>query len=90
MDTETTSPTATPGRTDVPPDTFAIHVADEQISVWQYCVTISDPSGNWNAVETFALDDEPRLSLEYAKPAAPTENGYWMYSREYSCELNCE
>ena len=90
MDTETTSPTATPERTDVPPDTFAIHVTDEQVSVWQYRVSISSPGGDWNAVETLELGDEPRLSLEYAKPVAPTEDGYWMYSREYSCELDCE
>jgi hypothetical protein len=90
MDVETTSPTTSPERTDVPPDTFAMHVTDEQIGVWQYCVTVSSPDGEWNAVETLALGDEPRLSLEYAKLVAPTDDGYWMYSREYSCELDCE
>lgn len=90
MDTETTSPTATPDRTDVPPETFAIHVTDEQISVWQHHVTISSPDGEWTAVETLPLGDSVRLSLEYAKPVAPTEDGYWMYSRSYSCELDCE
>jgi len=90
MGTETTSPTATPDRTDVPPETFAIHVIDEQIDVWQYCITISSPDGEWDAVETLELDDEPRLSLKYARPVAATEDGYWMYSREYSCEKDCE
>jgi hypothetical protein len=66
MDTETTSPTTTPERTNVPPATFAIRVTDEQISVRQYRVTVSSPDGEWNTVETLALGDESRLSLEYA------------------------
>jgi len=90
MKTETTAPTALPERTDVSPETFAIRATDERVSVWQYCITISNPDGEWSAVETFGPGDEPRLSLPYAEPAAPTEDGYWVYSREYSCKLECE
>jgi len=90
MYTGTTSPTTPPERTDVPPATFAIHVTDEQISVWQYRVTVSSPDGEWNAVETLTLDNEPRLLLEYANRWHRSKMDTGYKARITALNLECE
>ncbi|MEF8843155.1 MAG: hypothetical protein V5A62_16270 [Haloarculaceae archaeon] len=90
MSSEATVPNETPNQTDAIPDTYAIYVDDEQIHLWQYRVEVFEPDGQWYFVETLDRDNDPELSLEYATPMAPTAGGYWIYSRSYDCELDCE
>jgi len=90
MSSEAPLPNDTPNQTDVIPDTYAIRVDDEQIQVWQYRIDVSEPDGQWRFVETLDLDNDPELSLAYATPMAPSADGYWIYSRSYDCELDCE
>lgn len=79
-----------PDRSEVIPDSYAVYVTDRQIHVWQYLVTVSAPDGEWNFVETLDHDDDPRLSVSYATLTPPTDDGYWIYSTSYDCELDCE
>jgi hypothetical protein len=91
MSSESTTPNVSPSRSDVIPDTYALYVDDNRIYVWQYRVTVSEPDGTWYFVESLDRgDDAPRLSLEYATPMAPTADGYWIYSRSYDCEIDCD
>jgi hypothetical protein len=90
MSSDATTPDDTPDQTDVIPDSYAIHVMDEQIHVWQYRIDVAEPAGQWRFVETLDRTDGPKLSLEYASPMAPATDGYWIYSRSYDCELDCE
>ena len=79
-----------PERSDVIAGSFAIHSNERRISVWQYHVDISAPDGEWRFVETFDHGEDPKLSLEHATLTAPSEGGYWIYSKSYDCELDCE
>jgi hypothetical protein len=90
MSSDATTPDDTPNQTDVIPDSYGIHVMDEQIHVWQYRIGVTEPAGQWRFVETLDRTDDPKLSLEYASPMAPATDGYWIYSRSYDCELDCE
>jgi hypothetical protein len=91
MSSEPAAPDATPARSDAIPDTYAIYVDEEHIHVWQYRVTVSEPDGTWQFVESLdRSDDTPSLSLEYATPMAPAADGYWIYSKSYNCEIDCE
>jgi hypothetical protein len=90
MSSETSVPNVSPKRSDVISETYAIYVDDTYVHVWQYRVTVSEPDGKWYFVETLDRDDDPRLSLEYATPMSPTAEGYWIYSKSYDCELDCE
>lgn len=90
MSTESTAPKVSPNRSDIIPETYAIYVNDQHVHVWQYRVSISEPDGEWNFVETLDRDDEPELSLEYTTPMPPSSDGYWLYSKTYNCELDCE
>lgn len=90
MSSETTVPNVSPDRNDVISDTYAIYVDDEHIDVWQYRINVSEPDGEWYFVETLDRDNDPKLSLEYAALTSPTEDGYWIYSKSYDCELDCE
>jgi hypothetical protein len=82
-------PSTEPPRTDVAPESYAVNVSDERISVWQYRVTPSARDGTWAFVEAFDRVDGPSLSLEYARFTAPADDGYWVYSRSYDCRLDC-
>ncbi|MFD1684893.1 hypothetical protein [Halobellus litoreus] len=90
METSATAPDPTPERADVIPDSYAVHVGAERIDVWQYRITISDPDGAWHFVETLDREKDPKLSMDQASPMPPTAAGYWIYSRTYDCELDCE
>lgn len=86
----TESPATEPPRTNVIPGSYAINVTDEYVHAWEYRVNASAQDGEWHFLETLDRADEPRLSLEYASLASPAEAGYWIYSRSYDCELDCE
>jgi len=88
MDVDTT-PGPTPDRTDVLPESYAVHVTDERIAVWQYRVGIDDPDGTWAFVERLDTAADPKLSLDQARPMPPTDGGYWIYGGSYDCELDC-
>lgn len=79
-----------PERGDVIAGSFAIHSNERRIGVWQYQVDISAPDGEWRFVETFDHDDDPKRTLGHATLTAPSEGGYWMYSKFYDCKLDCE
>ncbi|WP_018256115.1 hypothetical protein [Halomicrobium katesii] len=83
------SPAVEPPRTDAVPESYAVAVADEQIHVWQYQPTVANPDGDWQFVESLDRDGDPQLSLEYAEFAFDGEDGHWVYSRSYDCELDC-
>jgi hypothetical protein len=90
MEASTIQPEVTPERSDAIPDSYAVYVESQHIYVWQYRVNVSSPDGEWYFVETLDRDDNPKLSMEHATPMAPTADGYWIYSRSYDCELDCE
>ena len=79
-----------PPRTDIQHETFAIRVTDEDVIVWQYCITLAAPDGEWQLVETLNQDKAPRLSLDYATVQAPEDDGYWIYSKSYDCAMDCD
>ncbi|WP_311172117.1 hypothetical protein [Halobellus ordinarius] len=85
-----TTPEPTPTRNDVIPDSYAVYVDPGRIYVWQYRVNISEPDGQWYFVETLDRDNDPKLSMDHASLMPPTGDGYWIYSRTYDCELDCE
>ena len=89
MATEASYPEPTPERTDAIPESYAVYVTTEWINVWQYRVNLSEPEGAWYFVESLDRANDPKLSLDHATPTAPTPEGYWIYSRTYSCELDC-
>lgn len=80
----------TPERSDVMAGSYAIHSDEQRIEVWEYRVDISAPDGEWHFMETFDHEKEPKLTLEYATLTSPVEDGYWVYSKSYDCELACE
>ncbi len=90
MVSSTTPPGSTPDRNDVIADSYAIRVDERRISVWQYRVDISAPDGEWRFMEMFDHDEDPKLTVEHATLTSPTKEGYWIYSRSYDCELDCE
>jgi hypothetical protein len=90
MASSTTPPESTPNRNDVIADSYAIHVDERRISVWQYRIGISAPDGEWRFVEMFDYDEDPKLTVERATLTSPTKEGYWIYSRFYDCHLDCE
>lgn len=66
MAVESSSPeSVSPPRTDIQHETFAIHVTDAYVTVWQYRITMAAPDGQWQLVETLEQDNAPRLSLEW-------------------------
>ncbi|QAU11917.1 hypothetical protein EKH57_03670 [Halorubrum sp. BOL3-1] len=79
-----------PERSDAVPDSYAIHVDDRGVDVWQYRVDVRDPDGSWRFVETHDTKDDLRVSLGFATPTPPTDEGYWVYSRTYDCETDCK
>jgi|GEM_PF-1749919 len=83
------APTAKPPREDAIPETYAVRVTDTDIHVWEYRATVADPEGDWQFVETLDRADDPHLSLEYAELSPGTEEGHWVYSRTYDCEIDC-
>jgi len=85
-----TAPNVSPNRDDVRPDTYAVYVDDDDIHVFQYRVTISDREGAWYFVETLNHENDPRLSLDLATPMSPSKGGYWIYSKTYDCQLDCD
>lgn len=82
-------PVPDPPREDAIPGTYAVRVTENAIHVWEYRVTVADPDGDWQFVETLDRGDDPRLSIEYAELSPGTEDGHWVYSRTYDCELDC-
>jgi hypothetical protein len=90
MAAETDPPEPTPPRTDVIPESYAIYVTADWVYVWEYRVNISEPDGKWDFVERLDQATEPKLSMDHASPMPPESEGYWIYSRTYECELDCE
>ncbi len=90
MEAKPDHPEPTPNRTDVIPESYAVYVTAEWVHVWQYRITVSEPDGEWYFAETLDRDNDPKLSLDHASPMPPTPEGYWIYSRTYNCELDCE
>ena len=89
MSTDTTRERPAPDRDDAVPDSYALHVDDRGIDVWQYRVDLEQPDGAWRFVETHDAEDDLRASLEFAALTPPSGGGYWVYSRTYDCELDC-
>ena len=89
MASSPTQPTRTPPTEQAIPDSYAIFIDTDQIHVWQYQVTLDAPDGDWHYLETLSQADRPRISIEYATVEAPTTDGYWIYRKTYSCELDC-
>ena len=79
-----------PDRDNAVPDSYAIHVNDRSVDVWQYRVDVNEPDGSWRFLETHDAEDDLRVSLDFATLAAPTSEGYWVYSRTYDCETDCQ
>ena len=90
MAVKSDAPEPTPARTDVIPESYAVYVTAERVCVWQYRVTLSERDGTWQFVETLDRDNDPKLALSHATPMPPGPEGYWVYSRTYDCELDCE
>ncbi|MUW14042.1 hypothetical protein GJ633_04735 [Halorubrum sp. CBA1125] len=90
MDDNVTEREPSPDRQVAVPESYAIHVDDERITVWQYRVDITDPDGDWQFVEHLDRGDDPKLAMDYATLMPPTGNGYWIYSKSYDCELDCD
>lgn len=80
----------TPPRDEVVPDHYAIRVTDEWLQVWQYRDRGLDPGGEWHHVQTLLPDEDTRLSVEWARPESPTDDGYWVYCRSYECQRGCD
>jgi hypothetical protein len=90
MGENTTPPELSPPRDEAIPESYALYVDTDQISVWQYRVSIADPDGKWRFVEKLGRQNNPRLTLEDATLKPPTAEGYWIYGRSYDCRLDCE
>ncbi|MGQ4556138.1 hypothetical protein [Halobellus sp. GM3] len=86
--TETRSPT--PPREDVIPGSYAVHVGEDRVHVWEFRVTASDRDGAWSHCEMLAHESGPFLSLEYAEFTPAGDEGYWVYCRSYECNFDCE
>jgi len=89
MAADTTRAKQTPKRDAAVPDSYAIHVDDRGVDVWQYRVDLDEPGGGWRFVESHDAEDDLRMSLELAMLTPPSENGYWVYSGTYDCETDC-
>lgn len=90
MASSTAPPNLAPPKDEALPKSYAVHVGADQIHVWQYQVTLSEQGGEWTFHETLPRESKPRLSLQYAELQAPTDNGYWVFSKAYKCALECE
>lgn len=90
MEVDTSHPKPEPARSDVIPKSYAVYVTTARIHVWQYRATIAEPDGAWHFVETLDRANDPKLSMDHASPMPATPDGYWIYSRTYDCELDCE
>jgi hypothetical protein len=86
MDDELTRTRPAPNRDRAIPDSYAIHVDDRSIDVWQYRVDVGEPDGRWRLVEAHDPEGDLRVSVDLA----PTGDGYWVYSRTYDCDTNCK
>ncbi|MEF8827481.1 MAG: hypothetical protein V5A31_08220 [Haloferacaceae archaeon] len=86
----TTQPGPRPDRSEAIAGSYAIHVTDQGVRVWQYRVDVAAPGGRWRFVETLAHDADPTLALERTTLTPPSADGYWVYSTSYDCELDCE
>jgi len=90
MTTDSQTPNVSPTRDAARPESYAVHVDADRITVFQYQVTLADPDGEWTHVETLRRDADPRLALDQAEPMAPDEDGYWIYTKTYDCQLHCD
>ncbi|ERH02761.1 MAG: hypothetical protein J07HN6_00801 [Halonotius sp. J07HN6] len=90
MSSESQPPATRPPRTDVLPESYALRVTDDEVRVWQYNPTISEPEGEWQAIETIDQANAPRFTLDYATLATPDGDGYWIYSKSYDCAMDCD
>ena len=89
MSTDTSPERPAPDRDDAVPDSYALHVDDRGVDVWQYRVDLEQPDGGWRFIETHDAEDDLRVSLEFAALTPPSGDGYWVYSRTYDCEIEC-
>jgi hypothetical protein len=89
MSENTIQPELSPPRDEAIPESYALYVDTDQISVWQYRASITAPDGQWHFVEKLGRENDPRLTLEVATLKPPTADGYWIYSRSYDCRLDC-
>jgi hypothetical protein len=89
MDGKTTQPGPRPDPSEAIAGSYAIHVSDRRVTVWQYRVDIAAPGGRWRFVEALDHDADPTLALEHATLTRPSADGYWVYSTSYDCELDC-
>jgi len=90
MGVDTAQERSTPNRDTAVPDSYAIHVNDGGVDIWQYRVNLEEPGGAWRFVESHDPEDDLRVSLELATLTPPSESGYWVYSRTYDCETDCK
>jgi len=90
MSEQTTPRTPAPDREAAIPESYAVYVGDRSIDVWQYRLTVADPDGEWHFHERLDRENDPRLSLDFAQVTPPSPEGYWIYSKSYDCELDCE
>jgi hypothetical protein len=90
MSTDTGQARRAPDRDSAAPDSYAIHVDDQGVEVWQYRVDLEDPDGAWRLIETHDAADDLRVSLDFAMLTPPSGEGYWVYSKTYDCETDCE
>lgn len=79
-----------PSRDDVMPESYALHISEETINVWQFRPTMTDPAGDWHHVETLNQNNTPRFTLEYAIIEDVDSSEYWIYTKSYECKLDCE
>lgn len=89
MGTDDNQTRLAPGRSDAVPDSYAIHVDNQSIEVWQYRVNLDEPDGSWRFVEAHNPEDDLRVSVDFATLTPPADNGYWVYSKTYDCEMDC-
>ena len=87
MSEHTAKPETTPDRDDVLPETYAVYVDEQYIHAFQYRINISEPDGEWYHVETLDRENDPRLTVEHARPMPPASDGYWLYTKSYDCEM---
>jgi hypothetical protein len=79
MTVDTTETGATPDRDSAVPGSYAIHVSDRGVDVWEYRVDLEDPGGAWRFVEAYDAEDDRRVSLDFATLTPPSRDGYWVY-----------
>ena len=90
MSSESQPPEAArPPRDDPLPASYALRVTDDEVHVWQYNPTISEPEGEWQYVETIDQATAPRFTLEYATLTAPAGHRPWISSNAYDRATAC-